>query len=250
MKVKKILVILIVLMMLSFTIKINIVQAALQSNGNAPATKNRNTWITQVRTMETLGGTLGLIETQNADLTSSSGSNSLDIHMQKNTEYGAMALLSASSYGNPSKIENAGTTTGNETGVVIPYNKEWTAAQYTDIVGKTSYAERYIDYYTGYGIKKGDALIETQGWHATTYFHGGTDKEVYVKYADRAGANGYYSVLGLVRNIGDGIFGYNNTGGPYVWASNDHKWGRNGDHTAKIENAYTSRAVIINGEGI
>ena len=48
--------------------------------------------------------------------------------MEKNTEYGAMAILSASSYGNQSKIESGGTTTGNKSGVYINLNKEWVSA--------------------------------------------------------------------------------------------------------------------------
>lgn len=248
MKVKKILIVLIILIMISFTVQINIVEAALQSNGDTVAKKNRDTWMTQVRTMESLGGTLGLTETQNADLTSSSGSNSLDIHMQKNTEYGAMALLSASSYGNPNKIENGETTTGNETGVVIPYNKEWTAAQYTDLWNK-NVAERYINYYhTGYGNpskkieeRSGDAMLETQGWHGTTYFYA---------YLQGLGGGSYllHAPYGLVRNIGDGIFGYNNSGGATGNLTSVHN--SMGDRTANISNSYTSRAVIINGEGI
>ena len=130
MKSKKIIIILMLIISFSLIFQINTVQAALQSNENAGVTKNRDTWMTEIRQMEILGGSLGLEETQNTDLTFIGESNKLDIHMQKNTEYGAMALLSASAYGKPDKIDDGDTTTGNETGVVMPYNPEWTAAQY------------------------------------------------------------------------------------------------------------------------
>lgn len=245
MKVKKILIILIILIMLSFTVQINKVQAALQSNGDAAATKNRDTWFTQVRKMESLGGTLGLIETQNADLTSSSGSNNLDIHMQKNTEYGAMALLSASSYGNPNKIENGGTTTGNETGVVIPYNYEWTATHYTDAYNfsaTVAFNKRYVNYYAAKNNERkiGDATIETNGWHQTTY--------VYVTNVLRDSKGDL--ALGLLRNNNDGIFGYYNKVGKRSYNAGGGYVGYSNDKIGAISVPHTSRAVIINGEGI
>ncbi len=172
MKSKKIIIILMLIIIFSLIFQINTVQAALQSNENTGVTKNRDTWMTEIRKMETLGESLGLTETQKEDLTFTGESNELDIHMQKNTEYGAMALLSASAYGNPDKIKDGDTTTGNETGVVMPYKAEWTAAQYTDHIGGTNYASRYINYYTvrdGATEKNGDALLETKGWHGSSY---------------------------------------------------------------------------------
>ena len=103
-------------------------KAVLQSNGNTGATYNLSDWMINVRKMEELGGTMGLSETLNDNLTSSSTSNNIDIHMQKNTEYGALAILSASSYGNPNKVNDGETTTGNATGVVMKLNSEWVAA--------------------------------------------------------------------------------------------------------------------------
>ena len=90
--------------------------------------------------------------------------------MEKNTEYGAMAILSASSYGNPGKIENGQTTTGNETGVVINLNKEWVAAgQLLDLSVFTNANGRYKNSYTPtYSAKVGDAITETKGWHGST----------------------------------------------------------------------------------
>lgn len=144
-------------------------KAALQSNGGTPITKDLGTWILQIRKMQELGGTLGRTDTINTtDLTSEA--TDLDIHMEKNTEYGAMAILSASAYGNPNKINDGETTTGNSTGVVIKLNKEWVAA------GNISYSAQYTKanlryknmYSTSYVAKKGDAISETAGWHSSS----------------------------------------------------------------------------------
>ena len=54
-----------------------------------------------------------------------SNNPNLDIHMEKNTEYGAMAILSASAYGNQNVIGDGETTTGNKSGVYMKLNKEW-----------------------------------------------------------------------------------------------------------------------------
>ena len=61
------------------------------------------------RTMEQAGGSMGLAETLNADLTSKE-SNNMDVHMMRSTEYGAIAILSASGYGNPSNAQAITTT--------------------------------------------------------------------------------------------------------------------------------------------
>ena len=104
-------------------------KAALESNGNTPATKDVGSWLNSIRKMEAAGGTLGLSETINdTTLLSTSGSNSLDIHMEKNGEYGIMAILSASAYGNPNPVGDGETTTGNPTGIKINLNKEWVSA--------------------------------------------------------------------------------------------------------------------------
>ena len=104
-------------------------KAVLQSNGNTGAAYNLSDWMMNIRKMEELGGAMGLNEKINSDLTTDGDSNNIDVHMQKNTEYGALAILSASSYGNPSKINDGETTTGNVTGVVMKLDSEWVAAR-------------------------------------------------------------------------------------------------------------------------
>ena len=124
---KKILVI-ILFSIIFIILNFNSSKAVLQANGNDGTTYNLSNWMINVRKMEELGGAMGLSETLNDNLTSSSTSNNIDVHMEKNTEYGALAILSASSYGNPNKVENGNTTTGNVTGVVMKINSELVAA--------------------------------------------------------------------------------------------------------------------------
>ena len=127
------------------------VEAALQSNGGTPLKANLNDWIYYTRKMQEAGGTLGLTDTINEDLTSNN--KDLDIHMEKNTEYGAMVILSASSYGNPNKITDGQTTTGNASGIVMKLNKEWVAAGVNNTWAEKmkGATKRYWNVYTGNG---------------------------------------------------------------------------------------------------
>ena len=154
-------------------------QAALQANGSGSSTKSVDGWMSSIRQMESQGGTLGL--TGSASLNQQPGedgkladSNNLDIHMQKNTEYGAMAILSASSYGKSTPVHvttdgSLSTTTGNKSGVYMSLNKEWVAAG--QISYSTTYKNANLKYRNPYTTARkslpGDATFECQGWHNT-----------------------------------------------------------------------------------
>ena len=214
---KMILTSIVVLLMLLCT---STVHAAIQSSGGVPAKNSAETWITSVRQMESVGGGFGLSETINSDLTSSSGSNNIDVHMEKNTEYGAMAILSASSYGNPNKITNGKTTTGNETGIVInfknqnnQYFEEWTASTFSH-TGFIGYKKsKYRNYYINATAKIGDATLETNKWH------GGNNYALTAQEVDQ--------------------FIYRN-----VWGNTIFEFAYGSDTT------YATRCVVIVGEGI
>ena len=157
------------------------VKAALQANPNTQSIKKTGPtdWIKEFRQMEMAGGAMGLKETLNTDLTSSSGSNGIDVHMMRTTEYGAIAILSASGYGNPSNAKAITSTTGNETGIILNTNNyEWTAGglQGSIFSGVNS---RYFDTYTGNqsSARAGDALGTSTtpnpgaaGWHKASYY--------------------------------------------------------------------------------
>ncbi len=202
-------------------------KAVLQANGNDGATYNLSDWMMNVRKMEELGGAMGLGETINDNLTSSGASNNIDVHMQKNTEYGALAILSASSYGNPGKVNDGETTTGNATGVVMKFNNEWTASGSLNSlsINLKNSVNRYKNLYTtDYVAKKGDAMDETKNWYGA--------------YSN----NFYGDSYGILRNMKESIFSYD--GGFYRGFG--YPYGQN----AYFANLHYSRAVVVQGDGI
>lgn len=157
------------------------VKAALQSNPNTQykTQYNPTTWMTQIRQIETSGNAMGLSETLNSDLTSSSESNGIDVHMMKSTEYGAIAILSASGYGNPQTLQSSSvkTTTGNKTGIYFSgSNWEWVAGGLSGSIF-SGVNSRYFDTYSGSqaSARIGDALGSASttnpgcaGWHSAS----------------------------------------------------------------------------------
>ena len=182
MKSKKYLMI-IVLVVALLLLGANNSHAVLQANGGTLATdgNGQRNWILKIRQMESLGGTLGLTETiDSTTLLPTSKSNNLDIHMEKNTEYGAIAILSASSYGNPNVIGKGGTSTGNKTGIVFTHNDSWSglevvAAYAEGDTNKKTISQKYYNSYkynsstSSANAKIGDATIETANWHGSKY---------------------------------------------------------------------------------
>ncbi len=198
--------------------------AALQANGNGSKTDTIGNWLLNIRKMEETGGTLGLTDTINTtDLTSSaSQSNNLDVHMQKNTEYGAMAILSASAYGNPNKINDGETTTGNKSGVYMKMNGEWVSAAEKDmdlcppVINSNN---KYKNLYTGYSTKIGDAIKDTKGWHSNV------KKDAWISVP---------SYSGLIRAYTDSIFSFYGIGNHMV---------------THYSTPRTTRSVIVIGNG-
>ena len=160
-------------------------KAALQANQNTQYTKKDVpvNWMKAFRQMETAGGAMGLNETLNdEDLTASSESNGIDVHMMRTTEYGAIAILSASGYGNSSNNKVITTTTGNSTGVMLNVNDgfwEYTAGGLNGSIF-SGVNSRYFDTYTGNqtSARIGDALGNTSttnpgctGWHSAAKYN-------------------------------------------------------------------------------
>ena len=182
------------------------VKASLQANPNTHNKKvdGPTNWMSNIRSMEKSGEAMGLSETLNSDLTASSDSNGIDVHMMKSTEYGAIAILSASGYGNPQKLQNSTekTTTGNKTGVYFSgANWEWVAGGLQgSIFGGVN--SKYYDSYTSAqaSAKVGDALGTSgtanpgcKGWHLSSFY-----------YWVNSGAP-YF------QRGGEGLFNYNNS---------------------------------------
>lgn len=183
MKTTKILKLITVTILITVTLLLtNVVEskAVLQANQNTQYTKTNTpaNWMSAFRQMETAGGAMGLNETLNTDLTASSESNNIDVHMMRTTEYGAIAILSASGYGNPSNANAITSTTGNNTGVILNTsgrNWEWTAGGLSTIFSGTN--SRYYDTYTTSqaSARIGDALGSATtdnpgcaGWHTAS----------------------------------------------------------------------------------
>lgn len=177
---KRILLIL-ALMLILISINVGVVNASLQSNPNTQYKKKDIllNWMKNIRNMETVGETMGLSEVLNSDLTASSESNGIDVHMIRSTEYGATVILSASAYGNPSNEQAITTTTGNDTGVILnTSNWEWVAGGVQgNIFSGTN--GRYYDTYTTSqtSARVGDALGNSTtsnpgctSWHSAPKF--------------------------------------------------------------------------------
>ena len=198
------------------------VKAALQANPNTQYNKAKSVtnWMTGFRQMETAGGAMGLNETLKGDLTSES-SNGIDVHMMRTTEYGAIAILSASGYGNPSNAQNITSTTGNETGVMVNTKQwEWNAGGHESIFGGVD--SRYFDTYTGNqsSARAGDALgSSTTTNPGTAWWHKASN-------SDWISSSGFYFVRG------------GQTGGIFSFS-----YGDNGRHS------YYARGVAVCGTG-
>lgn len=204
----------------------NSAYATLQSNPATQYTTNKSatTWISEFRKMETTGGAMGLTEQLNSDLTPKTDSNNIDVHMMKNTEYGAIAILSVSSYGNPTTLQASTikTTTGNKTGV------------YYHRAGNANYGEVVAGAFTGRY-----SPVNKRYWNEYNYVSGTID--VVPKVGDATnmqnwhGANTSAKVnanqVGAVylRNYINGLFG---VGCDYVY------------------NSHYSRGVAVCGEGL
>ncbi len=154
-------------------------------------------WIKAIRQMEKKDGGMALNETINEETLLSDTPNNIDVHMLKNTEYGAAILLGASEYGKQGdpKTNNTSTTrrmdkgnttgkdyqastTGNVSGVYeIGYSSmniskseyEWVAGTLNanKIFRSSTIDSRYYDLYddSENSAKPGDATLETNGWH-------------------------------------------------------------------------------------
>ena len=148
-----------IFILLVLTLTSTTAKAALQANPNTHGKKTDylTNWVPNIRDMEAAGGAMGLNETKNADQTPKT-SNGIDVHCMRTTEYGAMEILAASGYGNPSNEKIITTTTGNNTGVYLSTSSwEWTAGGYNILSGTNA---RYFDAYTTSqdSAKRGDGL--------------------------------------------------------------------------------------------
>lgn len=191
-----------------------------KKGGTSKTNATANDFFIGIRNMEKEGGTLGL--NANIDETTylDNSENGLDCHMAKNTEWGTVAMLSASLYGTAPSGKSNASTTGNDSGVfqMADATREYVAGLWdvtNEYMGKIRGANsRYYDLYTSAVSKPGDAITECNGWKGAS---GSTLNQVHSMFFRN------YSAL----------FG----------------WGcYNGDKSTAYVTDYTSRAVVVCGD--
>ena len=212
---KKIIAMFLVAILLIFNLTINShanVQSVSNGTGRGLVDKTSSQFFALIRQMESSTGPMGL----NAEIDSSTGaetsqSNGIDVHMIKNTEWGAVTLLMDSDFGakaagtGKSLAEDVRSTTGNATGVYEMYSGwEYVAGVYENMTSETYRANLYnaihnganlkpskyvnaysnpTDVYTDYsGQKPGDATGETARWKsASTANFVASDSPVFIR---------------------------------------------------------------------
>ncbi|MBR0491694.1 MAG: hypothetical protein IJJ82_06615 [Clostridia bacterium] len=198
---KKTIAMFLVAILLIFNLTINShanVQSVSNGEGRGLVNKTSSQFFALIRQMESSTGPMGL----NAEIDSSTGeetsqSNGIDVHMIKNTEWGAVTLLMDSDFGakaagtGTSLAEDVRSTTGNATGVYEMYSGwEYVAGVYENMTSQTYRANlynaihdgtnlkpsKYVNAYsnptdvnTDYsGQKPGDATGETARWKSAS----------------------------------------------------------------------------------
>ena len=222
---------LVAVILLSSSVQANYQSVPTGTSKDAKATE----WITGIRQMESSGKGMGLKETINTTTgLATTEANNIDVHLLKNTEYGAIVLLGASDYGKQGtditarrmdKGATSGTdvqasTTGNKYGIYeIGYismitgnntNYEWTAGGGTSFL--SGIASRYINRYTtaDSSARAGDATVETKNWHGSIFanwlsdaysgfIHGDRGAFSFVSYSE---SGSYYARAGVVVGTG------------------------------------------------
>lgn len=197
-------------------------QSIYQSSASNYKREYQNKFITNIRNMEAEGQVMGLKETMDGEsLLSTTGSNNIDVHMTKNTEYGAMILLSASAeYGKQGvgtaryvvNGEGMTTTTGNVYGVYmddiagarsenVAASNEGTAYGYS-----TKINPRYVNIYSDTVTEiDGDAIL---GWHSAdkgsiySYGYRGNRNYGIFTAAGSTGSATYVSRASIVNGLG------------------------------------------------
>lgn len=244
MKRAKLILITLVIMLATILLSTIEVNATLQANPNTHYKKTNTTenWKDLFRNMEKQGEGMGLSETLKSDLSAESASNNIDVHMVKSTEFGAVAILSASAYGNSQTLPNSDikTTTGNNTGVYFSgANWEYVAVDflggYKNVLKMfEGVNKKYFDIYSSESASKsakaGDALGNKDSSNP------GCDKWHNSDYVDLGGA-GYPATARGGRGLFSGHYYYSNASSLIA----------SGVYPA--QNSY-SRGVAVCGEGL
>jgi len=212
-----------------------------------------------IRKMETSEGPMGL----NADLDSNyndTTGNGIDVHMIKNSEWGAVAMLAMSGYGGGATdaIDTYTTGSSNYTGVYAMGNGNWeytmtfATTDGTTVTSSNSHQNKLAGinskYYDLYYVTTAMSLSDNTSFYNYNYSGAGGDIKInhngdaiYEMYSILKATKGT-SAYTYNTAVGSPFFsrGYSDNGG--VLASDDVS-GRAHDY-------YTSRAVVVCGPGL
>ena len=207
-------------------------EAAYQSRPNFSSLVNTttNSFFENIRKMESADGPMGLnaeFTVSDTEVKETSASNNIDVHMIKNSEWGAAVLLASSGYG-AGRDDDAGTwTTGpnNYTGIYGMGNSNWEyTASYcqkggSTTTGSTNYRSllhsyqgtKYVDQYVNknnqatadydsFTVIKGDAIIDVMNLHSGSKNLVTSDVPVFIR-----GYNGVFAFGGSHGNSYSGV---------------------------------------------
>lgn len=178
MKIKRILLLLSMLTVLVITLSTS-TYASLQSRPGATSYGTTPTLLfPKIRQMETSTGPMGLNATIDSTGTETSESNDIDVHMIKNTEYGAIEILCTSVYG-VAWYDTTGsssiTSTGNNWGVFQMHegSSEYIAGMWNIDNGYNTNIynaeQKYWDKYEEQKPIPGDATEFTARYYSCSY---------------------------------------------------------------------------------
>lgn len=246
------------------------VQANYQSRPDVASKKsvNADTFFVNTRKIEESGQGMGLTSVIDANGNKTSGATGIDVHMMRNTEWGTIAILAASSYGQIDQNTQIGlaksSTTGNNYGVfqMNDTTGEFVAGINSAVLtthanlGKIKLAPaRYKDTYVGtlnnIPAKTGDGTsgtpYGTQDWKGAQYKLGlgAGSKFIMVRGYGSVNATNN-SIFSYISSMGQSQPNY--VGGSpsdYVGLTFGSEGGMSIDHAGRAETNIGTRAAVV-----
>ena len=231
-----------------------------------PTEQTWDTWLTNIRKMETDNQVMGLTETLDGT-NATSDSNNIDVHMMKGTEYYAISILSASVYGNPNNSQrpttsNADSDSTNKSGVYYNYGN-W---EYLASLSEAEAGEGFNKYFDKYNTLNLKGLSPSSTYHSNTAGGSVNNNNLYwygyeQDYNLRSVGSYRCKEAGVLSSGYNGIFSYNWKNRIKGYRSYSYQnrnvvgveWGNITQWTpaSNVEvSSYYARAAIVNSAGI
>ena len=219
------------------------------------------TFFKQIRQMETSSGPLGLNATLD-DSYNDTSNNGIDVHMIKNSEWGAVAMLAMSGYGGGAvdQIDSYSTGSNNYTGVYGMGNGNYeymmTFAS-TDGSNPSTSASSYQNNLVKLGIDSKYYDL----YYVTSYLASSNNEEFYgYNYAGAGGdlkidhkGDAIYEMYQIMKSIRPDAYTYNITlGNPFFLRGSSGSGGTlaSNGYNGGPNSISTSRAVVVCGSGL